>query len=429
MFKESFLHFIWQYQYFDKQGAKTLSGDSIEVIFPGNHNLHDGPDFKEAKINLGGIAWYGSIEIHRFSSDWYKHKHDSDPNYDNVILHVVWEEDRPVLAADGNPIPVLELKGKIKPGVIRRYKEILESKGDIPCHQVFRKVRAITKLGMLERVLIQRLQEKSEAFLELLKRNNRDWEETAYQWLAKGFGFKTNANAFLQLAQKTPLKVIQKHSNRQDQVEALLYGQAGFLEHPKDAYSKVTKAEYDYLREKYQLEAPMFRAEWTFGRVRPSNHPAIRLSQLSALLCHCPNIFSFFSETSDFRHFTKLFEVKQSAYWTGHFDLGKPAAKMIGSISSAAIENLIVNVTVPFLVALWRDRENDKFLERAQNLLMQLSAEKNSIVEKWKSVGWNVSNAFDSQGLIHLYNNYCKVKGCIECGIGIELIRNKDQRN
>jgi len=425
MFKESFLHFIWQYQYFNSESLKDTNGNALEIVRLGTHNNHEGPDFKDAHIRIDGLEWYGNIEIHKKASDWYRHGHETDDNYDNVVLHVVWEYDQDIHRKDQTVIPTLELKGKIKPGIIKRYKEIIASKTEIPCERVFSKVRPITKLSMLERTLIQRLQLKSDALLTLLEKNNRNWEITAYQWLGIGFGFKTNAKSFLELTRKAPLKSIQKHSNDQSQIEAILFGQSGFLiKEYRERYPKELFKEHLFLKSKYDLASSMFRAQWTFGSVRPANYPLRRISQFASLLTLFPNIFSFFIEANNDAKFEALTKVKSASYWAEHIDFEKPSKKVKGNLSKSAIENLMINVTVPFLVALWRDREDEDYLQSAQNLLMRLSAEKNHILDSWQSIGWNVSNAYDSQGLIHLYNNYCMKKRCLECAIGLELIKN-----
>jgi Protein of unknown function (DUF2851) len=424
MFKESFLHFIWQYQYFNTIDLQCSSGNELLIINVGAHNHHEGPDFKNAHIKFNGLDWFGSIEIHRKASDWYSHQHEKDENYGNVILHVVWEYDQDVIRKDQSIIPTLELKGKIKPGIIKRYKEIITSKATIPCEKVFRNVRPITKLSMLEKVLVQRLQSKSGALLEILKSKERDWEETAYQWLGMGFGFKTNAQAFQELTKKVPLKLIHKHASSKEQIEALLFGQAGFLlEDCKAPYSSALYKEYGFLKSKYKLESSMYRAQWTFGSVRPANYPLRRISQFASLLTLVPNIFSFFTQGHNIENIDAFVNVEASDYWTNHIDFEKSSMVRKGALSKTAIENLIINVTVPFLVALWQDRGEEHYLQVAQELLMQLGPERNKILSSWNALGWNVSNAYDSQGLIQLYNNYCKDKRCLDCSIGLELIR------
>ena len=423
MFRESFLHFVWQYQYFSKKELRTVDGDSIEISSVGLHNNHEGPDFLQTRISIGGLDWFGNVEIHRLASEWCQHGHDKDPNYENVILHVVWENDRQVSRKDGSLIATLELKGRIKPGLIRRYKSIVESSTPIPCVSSFQTVRPITRLAMLDRVMTIRLEEKSAALIDLLQSNQRDWEMTTYQWLSRGFGFKTNSDSFMTLTEKMPWKILAKHSNSLIQVEALLFGQAGFLEQESDSdYIRKLRKEYFFLRTKYGLKPSMIRAEWTFARVRPSNYPTVRIAQLAAVLNAIPTPFYSFSNVRSYLELSVMFGNHQSSYWSEHYDIGKKSKRKIGGLSKGSVESLIINVTVPLLVALWRDRQEEHFLKTAQSLLMQLTSERNRITDMWKEVGWNVSNAFDSQGLIQLYNDFCSKRRCIECGIGAELV-------
>ncbi len=421
MFKESFLHFVWKYQYFNSSDIETDVGVQLQIIKAGQHNLAEGPDFKEAKVHLDGLEWNGSVEIHRKASDWYAHGHQTDPNYDNVILHVVWENDQEVLSRLGDKIPTLELKGLIRPGVIERYQRIISSKKNIPCQDSFKSIRPITKLGTLERALTLRLEEKSTNFLNLLSSNGRDWEAAVYQWVCGGFGFKTNASPFLELASGLSHKILKKHSSNLVELESLLFGHAGLLPAtPVDEYVNQLRKNYLFFRTKYDLPKPLPRNAWTFGRVRPSNYPTTRLGQLGALITNHPSLFSLFAEPQHLDYST--FQVQQSSYWVTHYDVGKRAKRIIGRLSKAASENLIMNVSVPVLVALWRDRDDERYLNKAQELLMNIKAENNHIIDHWKSIGWNVSNAYDSQGLIHLFNNFCKAKNCVNCGIGVELI-------
>ncbi|HZX75280.1 MAG TPA: DUF2851 family protein [Cyclobacteriaceae bacterium] len=89
---ESFLHYIWQLQYFDKKDLRTTDGEAITITAPGKGNTNAGPDFLTAKIRIGDIDWAGSVEIHTNASAWMSHGHDEDSAYDNVILHVVWKK-------------------------------------------------------------------------------------------------------------------------------------------------------------------------------------------------------------------------------------------------------------------------------------------------------------------------------------------------
>lgn len=429
MIQETFLYFLWKHQYFNTKDLQTTSGQTVSVESTGVRNDFGGPDFKEARVTIDGIQWVGAVEMHIHSSDWFRHGHQHDKNYENVVLHVVWEYDKPIPLADGTAIPTIALKGLVKPEVLRRYEGMIDSRSKIPCDQSLNKVKAITRLATLERVLISRIQSKAADFNDLLEANQKDWEETAYQWLARGFGFKANADNMLELARSLPLKVLQKHRNQQQQVEALLFGQAGFLDvEIKDEYPAALQKEYRFLRNKYGLKNRVHYNSWYFSRVRPNNYPTIRLAQLAAMITRFPHIFSFFSEVTDLNTVINDMSIRQSVYWTSHYAVDKPSKRMIGVLSRATKDNLIINTTVPFLAALAKARDNHAHLEKALNLLAGIPAEKNHITNLWLSYGWNVSSAFDSQGLIQLYNDYCTKKRCIECGIGLELISKSNNR-
>lgn len=423
--QEDFLQFVWLHQYFNASDLRTSLGQELKVIKTGFHNFHHGPDFQEARIRLDAMEWSGSVEIHIKSSDWTRHGHQTDSNYANVVLHVVWENDRPIFNTDNQPIPTLELKGRIRPGLLNRYQQIIESKTLIPCESLLKAVKPITRLSMLEKAQMQRLERKSQELIELLGYNQGDWEETAYQWLLRGFGFKTNAENFLTLAKRLPLKIIQKHSSQVFQVEALLYGQSGLIpSQTTHVYEKKLKKEFEFLRTKYSLEPAMDRNHWIFSRVRPSNFPTVRISQVATFLTAQPHVFSTFSEVTDFKELRNLLLLRQSSHWTSHHDFGKQSKTMIGKMSKTMAENLIINVSVPFLVALYRERQQPIFLEKAQNLLMNMPAEENNVIQKWRVLQWNVSSAFDSQALLELYSNFCSEKRCLSCNIGVELVRN-----
>lgn len=423
MIQEAFLHFVWQNQYLNKVNLSTQTGESIQVQKVGFHNHLAGPDFKEAEVLIDNIKWVGAVEIHIKSSDWYRHKHQRDPNYDNVILHVVYDHDREVLDTHGNPLPTLSLKGLVKPKMLVRYQQMLENEAPIPCAQTIQSTKVITRLSMLEKVLVSRVESKARAVTSLLEANNSDWEETAYQWLAKGLGFKVNSDSMLALARLIPVKILHKHSDLKH-YEALLFGASGLLNvDVQDIYLKNIKAEYEYLSTKYGLTQNLSYNQWHFAGARPSNYPTIRVAQLAALLFKHQNIFSLFTEFIEPKNLMEQLQISQSSYWQTHVVADKESKVKTLGLTKAAIENLLINTTVPLLVAYAKYKDRTEPLDKALNLLMALPKEDNRITRLWNGLGWNVASAFDSQGLIELHNSYCTHKRCIECNIGAELIK------
>lgn len=423
MIQEAFLHFIWQKQYFNKTELLTHQGDVLVVQDVGIHNRLAGPDFLEAKVSINGILWAGAVEIHIYSSHWYLHQHQHDPNYENVVLHVVYELDKKVLGPLGQEIPTLELKGLIKPKMLDRYHRMLEQEDPIPCTNSLPYVNPIVKLSMLEKTLISRMESKSLKVYDLLKDNNIDWEETAYQWLARGLGFKVNAEAMLNLAKSVPVRFLRKHHDLKH-LEAMLFGASGLLNiDVKDDYLIELKHEYQFLKSKYNISEKGSFGQWHFSGVRPGNYPTIRIAQLAALILEHQNIFSLFTEFKGFKDLDQKLSIMQSSYWQTHYMPDKHSKRGIGGLTKAARVSLLINITTPLLVAFAKHQDKFQPLEKALNLLMSLPREENRITRMWKELGWNVSSAFDSQGLIELYNEYCSKKRCIECNIGVSIVR------
>ncbi|HEX8546866.1 MAG TPA: DUF2851 family protein, partial [Cytophagaceae bacterium] len=159
--KEDFLHFLWELQYFNKNSLTTSSGEEINVLHPGHRNKNSGPDFSQAKLIINGIEWHGHVEIHINSSDWYQHHHDQDAAYENVILHVVWSHDKEVYRMDGSLLPTLTLSDKTDILLTEKYLNFVNSKWEIPCKNQLPSVSDIQKISMIERALMNRLENKS----------------------------------------------------------------------------------------------------------------------------------------------------------------------------------------------------------------------------------------------------------------------------
>lgn len=422
---ESFLHYIWQCQYFNKEALATSVGEEISVFKAGILNTDAGPDFSQAKIRIGDIEWAGNVEIHINSSDWISHKHNQDNAYENVILHVVWNNDKEILRKDGSSIPTLELKKIVEDSLIRGFKKLINSPHSIPCSQSFSQIDSITRLSMLDKALTQRLETKAAVVSELLSRNKGDWEETFYQTLARNFGFKVNADPFSQLAKSLPYKIIQRQNSNLHQIEALLFGQAGMLEtKTKDEYHSLIYREYQLLKVKYSLATSRLNAaQWKFLRLRPANFPTLRIAQFAALLFSQKNIFSKILELDSYQSFKMMLEVTQSEYWQTHYRFGKKALEKVPCLGESSFQNVLINSVVPFFVAYGKAKDDTSYLDRAMSFLEHIPAEKNKITRAWGELGISVKTSFDSQALIEQYNNFCQKRQCLNCAIGASLLK------
>jgi len=421
---ESFLHYLWQFQYFSKKELTTTHGESLQIFHPGIRNSHAGPDFSDARIAIGNLEWRGTVEIHIKASGWYDHHHGEDAAYENVILHVLWENDKPVVRSDGSVMPTLELKDRVDLTLWSKYKSLFTSAESIPCAQSWPAVQDVIKLSMLDKALTQRLESKAKRVLEMLEKNLGDWEETCYQLVCMNFGFKVNTDPFLQLSRALPYKILLKHGDQSLQQEALLFGQAGFLDKVSDEeYPKLLQREYTLLSKKYGLEkSQLHKSQWRFLRLRPANFPTVRLAQLAALIHRKKNFFSLVLAAQSYDELFTLLKTEQSVYWKTHYQFGK-TTEHVPALGKSSIQNIIINTVVPLLAAYSIAHDDQLYMERAIEVLHHLPAEKNVITRHWTELNYTVKTAFDSQALIELYNSYCQKRRCLDCVVGSFLIR------
>jgi hypothetical protein len=423
---EAFLHYIWQYQYFEKNNFRTTSGEPVTILQCGFKNTNAGPDFLNAKIKIGDVVWIGHVEIHISSSEWIDHRHHVDSAYENVILHVVWKENQSILQKDGAALPTAELKGRVSDDLLLRYRKLINQPDTIPCAHHLPNVEEIKKLARIDKALVERLETKSLAIQERFEKNGSDWEQTAYQILCKNFGFKINSPSFERLSEILPYKVLQKH-DQLVQVEALLFGQAGFLDEQKnDDYFRLLKREYAILGKKYLLDdRRMNRSQWRFLRLRPANFPTIRLAQLAALVVNGKNMFSKIVDATSYQDLLEMFSFTQSEYWQTHYRFDHPTGEGISGMGRASIDNVIINTAIPLMVAYGKAKDDQRYLDHAISLMQQIPAEENVITKRWNEQHMLSSTAADSQGLIELFNNYCMKKRCLDCNIGFSILLSK----
>lgn len=424
---EDFLYFLWQFRYFRHLDLRTEEGQPLTIRHPGHRNRHSGPDFINARLLIGDVEWVGTVEAHLRTSDWQAHRHQHDQAYDNVILHLVWENDRltPQCRTDGTPIPTLSLRHRTDEALLRRYEALLQESGIIPCAGRFGDVEPLRRTAMIDHALLQRLQRKAETVLQVFARTRQDWEETAYQTIAAAFGFGVNAEPFARLSRYLPLKIIYKHRDNRMQVEALLIGMAGLLDNPNetDDYLENLRREYRFLSVKYNLDENQLPAHvWKWGGLRPAGFPTLRLAQFAGLLSDQPGLMSL-TLTEEPTQLLSHLRVVPSAYWQTHYRFGKPAARLSSTLGETAVHHLIINAIVPILAAYAGHRRDDACRDRAINLLESLPAEDNRVTRIWKDLSLEVRSAFDSQGAIELYTQFCQQKRCMSCQIGLSLIR------
>ncbi len=418
--QEKLLQFIWRYNLYRPAALYTVQGEPVQVIHGGTINTHAGPDFSAAKIKIGTTLLAGNIELHVRTSDWLKHGHQTDEAYQRLILHVVYEHD---METEPGGIPVLVLKARIPAYVLEQYTSLLQTTAPLPCARQLATVKQLTRESWLSRVLVERWEQKLEGWQHELRQANNDWRTLLYWRMAANFGFKVNAVPFLLLAQSLPLQLLSKQHNLK-QIEALIFGQSGMLEGMwEDDYPKALQQEYAFLKHKYAL-TPIAGYLWKFLRLRPANFPTIRLAQFSALVHHSLHLFTALSDYKSVSEISALLTVAASEYWDTHYrfdELQKNGT--VKNLGEDSVHNIIINTIAPvrFLYAYTQGLIAEQ--EAALSLLEALPAEDNNIIRLWKENDWKGTNAAQSQALLQLYNNYCLSKRCLECAIGLSIIK------
>lgn len=420
--QEDFLHYIWKHKKFRFNNLETTTGESIVVTSVGQHNFNSGPDFFNAKIKVGDQLWAGNVEIHIKSSDWFVHSHEQDKAYDNVILHVVWEDDTEVFRKDNTPIPTLQLKDVVDVTMLNNYEKLFAKQNKwINCENDFPSTDDFVLTNWLERLYLERLERKSETINTLLVASKNDWESVFFKMLTKNFGLKVNGESFFSLGQSIDFSIIRKTQSNPHVLEAFLFGQAGLLEQDiENAYYLDLKNEYKFLKQKFGLQNNQV-LPLQFFRLRPSNFPTIRLSQLANLYNKHQNLFSKVIESNKVEDFYELFKVSTSDFWETHYTFQKTSKTSIKKLSKSFVDLLLINTILPikFCYAKQKGVEIDSEIIK---IATAITSEKNNIISAFNNLKKVSKSSLDSQALIQLKTEYCDKNNCLKCAVGNQFL-------
>ena len=417
---EKLLQYLWNYKIFKSFDFKDMQGNSIEILDFGTWNQNAGPDFLNAKIKIGNLIFAGNIELHLRSSDWIFHQHSGNPDFENIILHVVFQHDIEIDELSQKNIPTLELKNFIDSKILAKHENLLSENQFIPCEKIFDAEKI--PFAFAEENLHQKLNEKSQEIEQSLQKFKNNYEAVLFHYLAYAFGLKVNAQIFKQLAESINFRIIQKISQNQIQLESLFFGKANWLEDPQDETTKIWKKEYDFLKLKFQLSDITFNPK--FLRLRPQNFPTIRLSQLANLYHFHTNLFSRIIKAKSIIEVYKIFgNVKASDYWNHHFNFGKiSTVENEKKLTKDFINLLLLNAILPIKYT-YHKNNREEIADEILEFYLKISAEKNVVIENWKSLKVPIKNALESQAYIYHFKNFCTNKKCLNCSIGLKLLQ------
>ena len=410
--KEEFIYYLWENRLLHLD-LKTTDNEEITVLSVGNRNYDSGADFVNARIKIGDALWAGQVEIHVRASDWFKHNHHNDANYDSVILHVVYEND-----TDSLKIPTLEIKDKFDLSIFHKYNWFFGSRNWIPCGEFVGGVQNFTLISWLDRMLVEHLENECKELDFKLKNNQYDWEQAFYQRLMRYFGLKVNNDSFEYLSRILPLNLLLRHRDNDIYIESMMFGCAGFLERDfEEDYPSLLKRDFKMLRSKFGLKV-MPLSNWKFLRLRPPNFPTIRIAQLAKIITKNGNMFSKIRDADDIQEIKDLFDIELNSYWDNHFQFDKTSKverrKILGK---TAVDLIIINAIVPMLFYYGHTHSLESYKEKAMSFLEQIESEDNLIIRNFQNSGVVLQNAFQTQAILYMYKYYCKRRRCLECRI------------
>lgn len=427
--REDYIHYLWQYQKFDFREMTTSDGFPVKVISPGTHNLLSGPDFFNSRLLIGNQEWAGNVEIHIRSSDWYMHGHENDPAYDNVILHVVWVHDVEVYRKDNTPMPVVEIQNLVAPETVRSYENLCSGSSNrwINCENDFAEVDDFLLDNWLERLYVERLENKNRLINKLFESLAGDWEAVLFHMLAKSFGLNINGESFLSMAASIPFSVVRKIRGNPHQLEALFLGQAGILEKPcEEPYFKNLKEEYNYLQKKFRLHNRGVLPVKYF-RLRPDNFPELRLVQLAAVYHKHASLFAALVRCGNEKEIYEFFDIELPQFWNTHYTFTKEHSFRKKNFTGKFLDLLIINTVVPVKFSFLKSKGKEDF-EEVLAIMEKVTSEENQIIKKFSVLHPGIAqNAKRSQALLQLKKEYCEKNACLQCAIGIKLLQKEHQ--
>ena len=421
--KEAFLYYVWRYQKFSTTPLLTVDQKRVDVLKPGNRNRQEGPDFFDAQLHYDGLLWNGPVEMHLKSSDWYRHGHHLDENYQNVILHIVWEYDVDIMYASGKKIPTLQVKDYLDPKTLAHYKEVFRVlPKKLPCEKGIHRFPNFQWVQWLERLFVERMEDRIATIQKILKDLKNDWEACLFLLLFKAYGLNINGSAFYENARTIPFGVVQKLAGKALDMEALFMGQSGLLKPPAvDAYQKGLMERYSYLKNKFNLSNVSI-SKLQFSRLRPSNFPSIRLAQLSALYAQESQLFQDVVGCSSPEASFRLFSTAPSTYWKTHYTFGSKSSAREKKVSRSFFDLILINTLLPLRFAYHRylgKAGEDELFQWAN----KIPKEENHITRIFRSFGVPNAHAGQSQGLLQLFKFYCQNRACLQCNVGFQLMK------
>ena len=425
---ERLLQAIWQHQRLRRDQLRTLDGQPVRILHPGFRNFEGGPDFRNAVVQFGDAPGRtGDVEVDLRSSGWRAHGHDRNPAFQNVVLHVLWDTERP---AAGTP-PVLPLRsvldaplGELSLWLGGEAPQALPEEQRGRCCAPLRALSPAQVLELLRQAAHVRLRSKASQFRA--RALQAGWEQALWEGLFRALGFKHNPWPMQRLAELRP--AWSAPADGALTVQARLFGLSGLL--PADLTRARTGTD-GYLRlvwdcwwrERDALaDAVLPPAVWRLHGLRPANHPQRRLA-LAAAWSTDGDIPAKLErwcgqEVADSHLASSLLEILQVArddFWSWHWTLrSAPLKKEQPLLGATRVTDLAVNVVLPWLWSRASEGRSEAVRKRLEDRYFKWpAAEDNSVLRlaRQRLLGGAqrrvLPGAAEQQGLIQIVRDFC----------------------
>lgn len=356
---EIHLQQLWSDKRLPFHAFHLMNGSPVEICQPGIWNkAGSGPDFQLAKIRFDGLTWFGSVEFHLKSSDWYKHQHHTDQAYQNVILHVVYEYDQPVYANDCL-LPTLELKSYLVGEF--KFPSNYSWKIDpaIHCKQRIKEFQRQFHI-MQHEAIKTRLNRKYNLDYSIVSNTFN-----SYSIISKAFGTKSNSLSFELLTHQIPLSHHFNHTE-QEILDIVSKNDQGW------------KGRNLHLTKKLQARITSWNKfiRWFFTGNRAN-----------------------LSESE----------------WKQGFEQAQINSKLLRN-------NLLINAKIYIDLHTFREQnEKQNGVVHSMKFLQSLPPESNRITSIWKAAGIVAKNALESQANLEIYQQFCTRNKCLNCSVGQQI--------
>ncbi|HRJ84225.1 MAG TPA: DUF2851 family protein [Ignavibacteria bacterium] len=457
---EDFICRIWEGGDAYYSSLVTDSNEDVEIIDHGKRNYDAGPDYRDAKVKIGGKIYTGDIEVHRDFKNWAEHSHPKDRRYNSVILHVVmWdsEERTPPKLRIKRDLPSVVLANHLTSSIHEIWQDIISMPSDkfrLPCFEYNHLAEEPVITDWLQKLAVDRLKLRAERIhnrlqelsgsKDVISKSKAVWEQVLYEFVFEALGFSKNKEQMLKLAGNLQLKLFAKHSSGNvTGIQAMLYGGGGLLfdVRVKDGFIDEIKSFWRELEPKLRIPV-MERSSWNFFRQRPQNFPTLRLAYGSQIIHKLLkdelfkkiiDIFSSpaFSVKSAVKKLESLFEPGYDEYWQSHYDLGKRSKGKNILGGKQRISDIIINVILPFVSVYSQTFDRQAIKENAVEFYNEFRIRPDNNITRviaaqlLKTKKIKLNTPAMEQGVIQLYNFYCTRENCGKCDIGKHVFEKK----